>query len=149
MPKAKSTALEIAFPLVFTVLLLCGVAGCEKRRGEALVLGKEHIAAAEATSNETPAVEQRAMDDDEITVDGYVMKADVRGASRDPRALKDEQWLVKVRMVDGARIFNVPAEPSQFARLKEGDRVQVSYRVGKYTGTVWAAEIEAPREKAD
>jgi len=33
------------------------------------------------------------MADDEIDVDGYVMKPELRGTSRDPRALHHEQWL--------------------------------------------------------
>ena len=84
----------------------------------------------------------RPIEDDEITVDQYVMKPEVRGTSRDPRALADEQWLVKVRMVENGRIFNVPATRAQFEKLKEGDRARVKYRLGKYTGTVWAAEME-------
>ena len=79
---------------------------------------------------------------DEITLDGYVMKREARGTSRDPRALKDEQWLVKVRMIDDGRTFNVQADQRQFDKLKEGDRVQVRYRIGKYTKTVWSAEID-------
>ena len=69
------------------------------------------------------------------------MKREARGTSRDPRALKDEQWLIKVRMISGGRTFNVQANQSQFHRLKEADRVQVRYRAGKYTNTIWAAEI--------
>ena len=84
----------------------------------------------------------RPIEDDEITVDQSVMKPEERGTSRDPRALADEQWLVKVRMVENGRIFNVPATREQFEKLKEGDRARVKYRLGKYTGTVWAAEIE-------
>ena len=82
------------------------------------------------------------MADDEVEIDGYVMKPEARGTSRDPRAWKDEQWLVKVRMISDARTFNIPAEQAQFNKLKEGDRVKVKYRVGKYTNTVWAAEIQ-------
>lgn len=78
---------------------------------------------------------------DEIAIDGVVMKARDRGTGRDPRAFQDEQWLVKVRVIDGGRIFNVPAEKGQFEKFKEGDRVQVRYRVGKYTNTVWSSEI--------
>jgi hypothetical protein len=125
------------------------LAGCEKLSGDAVVLAKEHIAAAPEmakTPNAQPAPspneESRPIGDDEITVDGYVMEPDVRGTSRDPRALKDEQWLVKVRMIQDGRTFNVQAEQAQFDKLKEGDRVQVRYRFGKYTKTVWAAEIE-------
>ena len=45
------------------------------------------------------------MADDEIAVDGYVMKPEVRGTSRDPRALSHEQWIVKVRMLSNGRTF--------------------------------------------
>jgi hypothetical protein len=81
-----------------------------------VVLAKEHIDAALLTA-ETPYAESapgpdkqlRPMADDEIAVDGYVMKPEVRGTSRDPRALKDEQWMVKVRTLDNGRTFQVPA----------------------------------------
>jgi hypothetical protein len=132
--------------------------GCEKQSGEAVVLEKEHIAAALPTSttphlegSESPAEpvvdsdsdqQPRPMGDDEITLDGYVMKPEVRGTSRDPRALKDEQWLVKVRMIYDGRTFNVQAKQTQFDKVTEGDQVKVRYRLGKYTKTVWAAEIE-------
>jgi hypothetical protein len=134
--------------LVLGFLVIFCLTGCEKQSGEAIVITKEHIAAAppasetatpsaSATSNEQP----RPIGDDEITVDGYVMKPDVRGTSRDPRVLKDEQWLVKVRMIYDGRTFNVQADQGQFDKLTEGDRVQVRYRLGKYTKTVWGAEI--------
>ena len=129
--------------------------GCEKHRGEAIVLAKEHIAAAPPISETSPmgspaspneisstSEELRPIGDDEITVDGYVMKPEVRGTSRDPRALKDEQWRVKVRTIYDGRTFNVQAEQGQFDKLKEGDRVRVRYQLGKYTKTVWGAEIE-------
>ena len=82
------------------------------------------------------------MADDEIAVDGYVMKPEVRGTSRDPRALSHEQWIVKVRMLDNGRTFQVPADQAKWEKWHENDRVKVRYRTGKYTGTVWAAEIE-------
>ena len=140
--------------LAGSITLLC-LSGCEKESGEAVVLAKEHIAAA-VLSTATPAPETgvspvgnntsdeqlQPIKDDEITVDGYVMKPEVRGTSRDPRALKEEQWLAKVRMIEGGRTFNVHAEQRQFDRLKQGDRVQVSYRVGKYTNSIWSAEIK-------
>ena len=131
------------------------VSGCEKQSGEAVVLAKEHIAAASGAA-QTPGRESnkiateagadaadhvRPLTDDEITIDSYVMQPEVRGTSRDPRALKNEQWLVKVRMIADGRTFNVQADQSQFDKLGEGDRVQVRYRVGKYTKTIWGAEI--------
>jgi len=96
-------------------LLIIGVTGCEKKSGEAVVLAKEHIAAAPPPIRETPNAQHvanpneqpRPIGDNEITVDGYVMKPEVRGTSRDPRALKDEQWRVKVRMIYDGRTFNI------------------------------------------
>jgi hypothetical protein len=136
-------------PCVVAVFLIIAVTGCEKKRGEAVVLAKEHIDAAlptaetpNAKSATTPEAEIRPMADDEIAVNGYVMKPEVRGTSRDPRASKDEQWIVKVRMLDDGRTFQVPADQAQWKKLRENDRVKVRYRRGKYTGTVWAAEIE-------
>ena len=136
-------------PGIIATFLLIAVTGCEKNRGEAVVVSKEHIDAAPPTA-ETPKpqaesgpnVEIRPMADDEIAVDGYVMKPEVRGTSRDPRALQHEQWLVKVRMLDNSRTFQVPANQANWEKLRENDRVKVRYRTGKYTGTVWAAEIE-------
>jgi len=134
---------------VVAVFLIIAVTGCEKKRGEAVVIAKEHIDAAlptaetpNAQSATTPEAELRPMADDEIAVDGYVMKPEVRGTSRDPRALKDEQWIVKVRMLDDGRTFQVPADQGKWEKLRENDRIKVRYRTGKYTGTVWAAEIE-------
>ena len=142
---------------VIGLLAVLSLAGCEKLSGEAVVLAKEHIDARPVT--ETPAAGQAAsskeavvaaageeqlaaLRGDEITVDGCVMKPEDRGTSRDPRAMSDEQWIVKVRMIRNGRQFNVLASRWQFDKLEEGDRVQVTYRVGKYTGTVWASEVK-------
>ena len=136
-------------PGYVVALLLIGFSGCEKKSGEAVVLAKEHIDAAlptaetpNAESTPSPDEQLRPMADDEIAVDGYVMKPEARGTSRDPRALKHEQWIVKVRMLDNGRTFQVPADQAKWEKLRENDRVKVRYRTGKYTGTVWAAEIE-------
>jgi hypothetical protein len=136
-------------PGCVVALLLIGLSGCEKNSGEAVVLAKEHIDAAlpttetpNAQSGSSPDAQLRPMADDEIAVDGYVMKTKARGTSRDPRALQHEQWIVKVRLVDNGRTFQVPADQAKWEKLRENDRVKVRYRTGKYTGTVWAAEIE-------
>jgi hypothetical protein len=134
---------------VVVAFLIIPLTGCDKKSGEAVVLAKEHIDAALPTT-ETPNTETtpnrdeqlRPMADDEIAVDGYVMKAEARGTNRDPRALKHEQWIVKVRILGDGRTFQVPADQAKFEKLRENDRVKVRYRTGKYTGTVWAAEIE-------
>ena len=129
--------------------LVIVLAGCEKNRGEAVVLVKEHIEAASPTgetpnaqSASSPNEQLRPMRDDEIAVDGYVMKPKERGTSRDPRALKHEQWIVKVRMLDNGRTLQVPVDQAKWEKLRENDRIRIRYRRGKYTGTVWAAEIE-------
>jgi hypothetical protein len=141
---------QITKTIVWRSFLMAGaillVAGCQKKEGEAVVLSKEHIAAADPAKPSPSAGEVtpppvREMARDEIAIDGVVMKARDRGTGRDLRAFQDEQWLVKVRVIDGGRIFNVPAEKGQFEKLKEGDRVEVTYRVGKYTDTVWSSEI--------
>jgi hypothetical protein len=136
-------------PWVVAAFLTIAVTGCEKNGGEAVVLAKEHIDAAlpnaETPSSQSapgPDVQIRPMADDEIEVDGYVMRPEVRGTSRDPRALQHEQWLVKVRMLDNGRTFQVLADQAKWEKSCENDRVKVKYRTGKYTGTVWAAEIE-------
>jgi hypothetical protein len=136
-------------PWVVVALLMITITGCEKNSGQAVVLAKEHIDAAPPTaetpnaqSGASPDEQLRPMADDEIAVDGYVMKPEARGTSRDPRALKHEQWIVKVRMLDNGRTFQVPADQAKWEKLRENDRVKVRYRTGKYTGTVWAAEIE-------
>jgi len=134
---------------VIALLLMIGLVGCEKNSGEAVVLAKEHIDAAlptaetpNAQSAPSPDEQLRPMRDDEIAVDGYVMKPETRGTSRDPRALSHEQWIVKVRILDDGRTIQVPADQAKWEKLRENDRIKVRSRTGKYTGTVWAAEIE-------
>jgi hypothetical protein len=136
-------------PWIVAAFLLIAITGCEKNGGEAVVLAKEHIDAAPTTaevpnaqSGASPDEGVRPMADDEIAVDGYVMKSEARGTSRDPRALKHEQWLVKVRMLENGRTFQVPADQTKWEKLRENDRIKIRYRTGNYTGTVWAAEIE-------
>jgi hypothetical protein len=133
---------------VVAAFLIITVTGCEKKSGEAVVLSKEHIDVAAPTTetsrtqSASSEPEIRPMADDEIAVAGYVMKPELRGTSRDPRALKEEQWLVKVRILDNGRTIQVPADQAQWEKLRENDRVKVRYRTGKYTGSVWTAEIE-------
>jgi hypothetical protein len=141
--------MKLIVPIGVIALVLIGLIGCEKNSGEAVVLAKEHIDAALTTaeapyaqSGSSPDERLRPMANDEVAVDGYVMKPEARGTSRDPRALKDEQWLVKVRMLDNGCTFQVPADQTKWEKLLENDRIKVRYRTGKYTGTVWAAEVE-------
>jgi hypothetical protein len=94
-------------------LLLMGLVGCEKKSGEAVVIGKDYVAAVK--------------EGEEI---------------KDERATNHEQWIVKVRMRDNGRRIEVRADQAQWEKLHENDRVKVTYRVGKYTGTVWDSEIK-------
>ena len=118
-------------------------------------MAKEQIAAAEAprspapeatTPDPTPKpneeVEAKPLAPDEIVVDHMVMKAAVRGTSKDPRALTHEQWLVTVRLLKNGMQFNVHADKAQWEKIKIGDQVHVQYSQGKYTGTVWSAKIK-------
>jgi hypothetical protein len=141
--------------------VILSFAGCSKKGGKAVVLEKEHIAAREivptpapdqtATPGEvtasspepTPREEEaRELAEDEIEVDTYVMKKDARGTSRDPRAMTDEQWIVRVQMTADLLRIKVQTDKAHWDKVKIGDRIDVSYRQGNYTGTVWAAEIE-------
>jgi hypothetical protein len=93
-------------------VMIC-VAGCNKKSGEAVVIGKDYVAA---------------------TKEGEEVN--------DERATNHEQWIVKVRILDDGRRIDVRADQAQWEKLRENDRVKVNYRVGKYTGTVWDSEIE-------
>jgi hypothetical protein len=94
-------------------LLLIGLSGCEKKSGDAVVIGKDYVAAVK--------------EGEEI---------------KDERATNHEQWIVKVRVRDNGRRIQVHTDRAQWEKLREDDQVKVTYRVGKYTGTVWDAEIE-------
>jgi hypothetical protein len=124
-----------------------------QEEGEARVIGKERIAAAKI--HETPHEEQAASPLEHVATtteqsrnkgdgshDEQVSSEDETPATQDPRANDHEQWIVNVRMIDNGRQIDVRVDQPQWDKLKEGDRVQVAYRVGKYTGTVWWSEIK-------
>src|SRR5205085_5664649 len=133
--------------------------GCSKKRSEAIILAKEHIdiAAPKPSPTATPPIDGvkdrpadtpaeevtlREMAPDEIAVDGFVMKKDARGTSKDPRAKDEEQWRIEVQIVDIGRSKTIQTDRAHYDKLKIGDRIKVAYYKGQYTGTVWAAEIE-------
>ena len=142
------------------LVVLLGAGGCTKKVGDAVVLEKEHIAATEPsptpapvrTSSEitmtTPSPTapteplQTELAPDEIVVDTYVMKENVRGTSKDPRASSQEKWLMKVEMIQDHRRLTILADRAHFLKYKVGDRVRVRYKEGNYTGTVWDSQIE-------
>src|SRR5438046_6375921 len=104
---------SIVLGCIIALLLMMGLGGCEKKSGDAVVMGQDYVA----------AVKQG----EEI---------------KDERATNHEQWIVKVRMLDNGRTVEAHVDAAQSENLRESDRVKVAYRVGKYTGTVWDAEIE-------
>lgn len=149
-------------PVFFVAALVVslGVGGCTRKAGDAVVLEKEYIAAAEPSPTPTPVTTsseiavaapsptastepiQTELAPDEIVVDTYVMKKNVRGTGKDPRASSQEKWLMKVEMIQDRRRFTILADRAHFLKYKAGDRVRVRYKQGNYTGTVWDSEIE-------
>ena len=139
----------VSFRFALAIPLALCLASCAKKRGEAIVVAKEHIDVAEikpspspgsSPVNEEPVIQEMAPD--EIDVDGIVMKKEVRGTSKDPRAGSEEKWLIKVEMVGVSRRFNIYSDRAHYDRVKAGDRIKVRYSEGKYTGTVCGSEIE-------
>jgi hypothetical protein len=135
--------------LAIAFLVALSLAGCWKKRGEAIVRAKEHIDIAEIKPSPSPGASPvseepvyRQMAPGEIDVDGIVMKKEVRGTSKDPRAGGEEKWLIKVEMVAAGRSFNIYTDRAHYDKVKVGDRIKVRYSEGKYTGTVWGSEIE-------
>jgi hypothetical protein len=131
------------------LLVALSLIACSKKRSAATVVAKEHIAIAEAKPSPSPQptpvetiTTAEEMKPDEIEVDGYVMKKDIRGTSKDPRAAKDEQWRITVEIEDIGLRKLIQSDRAHYDKLKVGDRIRVAYYKGKYTGTVWAADIE-------
>jgi hypothetical protein len=138
-------------------LLFCG---CDKKKSDAIVTAKEHIDIAEVMPSPTPksSTEEtkakasqsaspeespsREMAADEIDVDGFVMKKEVRGTSKDPRAKSEEQWRVTVEIANARQSCMILTERARYDKLKIGDRIKVRYRQGQFTGKVWFADIE-------
>ena len=146
----------------FIIALLVGLSfsACDKKRSEAVVLAKEHIDVAEARPSPTAAPRSeeakekpadpeanaeevvREMAPDEIAVDGFVMKKEVRGTGKDPRANSDEQWRIKVQIADARQSHTILSDRAHYDKVKVGDRIRVRYRQGQFTGRVWTADIE-------
>ncbi len=121
------------------MIALLMLAGCWKQSGEAVVVGKDYIPAIEINEmpNESPLPETtpegstpaNTPDTDEEEDYAYV---DPMGPPMDPRALKHEQWIVRVQMVVDRRQMDVRLEPARWETLKQGDRVHVTYHQGRY-----------------
>lgn len=146
--------------LIVALSVASGFSGCSKKRSEAIVIAKEHIDVAEIKPSPTAKpsmddVEDRPADSaevegdtlrelapDEITVDGFVMKKEIRGTGKDPRAKNEEQWRIQIQIADLGLSKTIQTDRAHYDKLKIGDRIRVAYYQGKYTGTVWAADIE-------
>jgi len=117
--------------------------GCDRHSGEAIVRGKEHIPVAEVVPSPAARGTQSA---DQATPDATIVTEDsgsaVRGTNKDPRAVDHEQWIVSVEMVKDLRRIEVRVDQPRWKALKIGDRVKVTYKIGRYTGTVWDSAIE-------
>ena len=124
-------------------LVLLTFAGCWKKSGEAVVIAKAYVPASAASETPTasPANGQVPSPTDEATPKNSA-NDDSTAPPVDPRATSSEQWIVSVQMIADLRRIDVRVEQPQWNALKEGDRVQIAYRQGKYTGTVWSAEIK-------
>src|SRR3954470_17456701 len=93
------------------LFLALSLGACTKKTGVAIVVEKEHIDAREPSVSPTPEKEPpakeepgyREMAPDEIDVNGIVMKKELRGTSKDPRASNEEQWRVTVELVEVSR----------------------------------------------
>src|SRR2546423_1449282 len=151
--------------LATAIFVMMAATGCTKKVGDAVVLEKEHIDVAEPSPTPTPATTltenarnpapaaspsaspadepaKTELAPDEIVVDTYVMKKNVRGTGKDPRASTQAKWLIRVEMIPDLRRFTILADRAHFLKYKAGDRVRVRYKEGNYTGTVWDSEIE-------
>jgi hypothetical protein len=143
----------VLFQVIIVAAVAASLSGCSKKRSAAVVILKEHIEVAEAKPSPSPAdAKDRTtepevttapeMKADEIEVDGYVMKKEVRGTSKDPRARNEEQWRVTVQIENIGLSKLIQTDRAHYDKLKVGDRIRVAYYKGNYTGTVWAADIE-------
>jgi uncharacterized OB-fold protein len=97
--------------LLAACAILLLLIACDARTGDAVVTGKEHIPAATAA------------------------------ATPQEHRLAEEQWIVNVEMVDDGRRVNLRVDKPVWERVTIGQRLRVTYREGKYTGTIWDSEI--------
>ncbi len=99
--------------ILLALVAALSLAACVKKGGEAVVLDRDYIPATYSTA-----------------------------AGEEGRELVAEQWILRVRMQDDAKRIRVSVDLPAWEKAKPGDRVKVSYSQGKYTGTVWAAELK-------
>ena len=122
---------DMRYPLIIlsAIAVLVVLAGCVKKGGDAVVMGKEHI-------ESVPIVDAEVEPEE-----GGTPAASVAPTAPAAPRMTDERWVVSVRMEADQRWLDINVSKTHWEKLKEGDRVKVTYREGKYTGTAWAAEI--------
>ena len=49
---------------------------------------------------------------------------------------------MNVQMIADLLRIKVQTDQAHWEKVKVGDRIKVTYRQGKYTGTVWDADID-------
>lgn len=104
--------------ILFRALLLCALPGaCAEKSQDAVVVGKEFIAA----------------------VDPADLKPDE--AVKDPRACGHDVWLVEIEMTNRVKA-DAPVEKAEWDALKVGDKVKATYSEGKYTRTIWSVNVK-------
>lgn len=86
--------------------------GCERRHSEAVVLEKEHIAIRSPTPPHTPTP---TLSETELTPESELREI-----------APDETYTDRAR----------------YEKLSPGDRVNVAYRLGKFSGTIWSVDLE-------
>lgn len=137
-------------------LLLCGLTSCWKKSGDGIVIAKDYVPAlkTDASPNElspSPSPERPELDarllppsptpaDDRDDTDESA--DDEATPPQDPRAVDHEQWIATVQMLRDRRLVEVRMDRARWEKIKVGDQVHVRYREGKYTGTIWSAEMD-------
>jgi hypothetical protein len=117
-------------------LALVVLSACVKKGGEAIVVGKEYKPSAEII--ESPADDETERTPAEGAASSRAEESPIPATS--PR-MSEEEWILSVQMVADQRWIDVRVDKARWEKLREGDRVKVTYREGKYTGTTYSAEI--------
>ncbi len=100
------------FSLALALVMFLTLAGCDKKTQRAEVTAKDSVAA--APKDGTPLTNERQLD--------------------------HERWLIHVMMSNRLRT-QVEVTPEMWKSLKVGDRVQVNYEQGRYTGAIWSSRL--------
>ncbi len=109
------------FPLLGIAGLVL-LAGCNTKSQTAVVVSKEFIPA-------------------------QIISADGPATAQQEGTTPHDRWLVHVEMADGKKAL-ADVEQAEWDELRVGDKVQATYKQGKYTGTVWYVELRKANSSA-